>query len=107
MAISCGISERFTVSGMKLKIKLNGSLNSAMISEERANKKILNVFFLGQINAIRGRRELNPKKITKRTKIGHEKLLTDVCLDKGNILRIITSDNHIINIKKKKSATTR
>jgi hypothetical protein len=101
MAIPCGIS---TVSGMKLKIKLNGSLNTAMISEERANKKILNVFFLGQINAIRGRRELNPKKITKRTKIRHENCSLMCALTKA-----IYSESSlvIINIKKKKSATTR
>ena len=78
-----------------------------MISEGRASKKILNVFFLGEVNAFRGGRDLNPKKVTKRAKIGHEKLLTETCLHKCNILRIITSDEHIINIKKKKSAATR
>jgi hypothetical protein len=78
-----------------------------MISEGGASQKILNVLFLGQINAIRGGRNLNPKKVTKRTKIGHKELLIEMCLDKGNILRIIASDKHVINIKKKKSATTR
>ena len=38
---------------------------------------------------MRGERNLNPKKIMK-TKIGHEKLLAKMCLDKGNILRIIS-----------------
>jgi hypothetical protein len=52
MAIQSGISKRFTISDTKLKIKLNESLNSAMISEGRVSKKILNVFFLRQINAI-------------------------------------------------------
>jgi hypothetical protein len=70
MAIPSGISERFTISGTKLKIKLNGSLNSAMISEGRVSKKILNVFFLGQINIIKDGRDLNTKKIMKRIKIG-------------------------------------
>jgi hypothetical protein len=106
MMIPSRINEGFTISGTKVKIKLDGSLNSALISERRVSKKILNVFFLGQINAIRGGTGLNPKKITKRTKIGHKKLLTETCLDKGNILRIIASDNHIINIKKKKKSVT-
>jgi hypothetical protein len=107
MTIPSRINEGFTISGTKVKIKLDGSLNSALMSQGRVIKKILNVFFLGQINAIRGGRDLNPKKITKRNKIGHKKLLTKTCLDKANILRIIASDNHIINIKKKKSVTTR
>jgi len=47
MTIPSGIGERFTISSTELKIKLDGSLNSAMISEARASKKILNVFFLG------------------------------------------------------------
>jgi hypothetical protein len=71
MAIPSRISERFTISGTKLEIELHGSLDSAMISEGGASKKISNVLFLGQINAIRGGRDLNPKKVTKRTKIGH------------------------------------
>jgi hypothetical protein len=70
------------------------------------SKKILNVLFLGQINAIRGGRDLNPKKVTKRTKIRHKELLIEMCLGKGNILRIIATDEHVINIKKK-SATMR
>jgi hypothetical protein len=73
---------------------------------EKVSKKILNVLFLGQINAIRGGRDLNPKKVTKRTKIRHKELLIEMCLGKGNILRIIATDEHVINIKKK-SATMR
>ena len=45
MAIPSGISGR-TISGTKLKIELHGSLDSAMISERGASKKILDVFFL-------------------------------------------------------------
>jgi hypothetical protein len=35
------------------------------------------------------------------------KLVTKTGLNKGNILRIITSDDHIVNIEEKKSASTR
>jgi len=48
------------------------------------------------------RGNLNPNKITKRAKIRHKKLLTQTCLDKGNELRIISCDNHVINIEEKK-----
>jgi hypothetical protein len=43
----------------------------------------------------------------ERTKIRHEKLLTKVCLNKRDILWIISSDEHTINIKKEKSPTSR
>jgi hypothetical protein len=87
MAIPSGISERFTISGTKLKVKLDGSLNSAMISEARTINKILDVVFLGQINAIRSRRDFNPKKIMKRFKIRHEKLFIEACFDKSATTR--------------------
>jgi hypothetical protein len=107
MAIPSRIGERFTISGATMKINHHGSLNSAMISERGRSKKILDVLFLGQINTVKGGRDFNPKKVTKRTKIVHVELLTKTCLHKGNILKIITSDDHIINIKKKKSVTSR
>jgi hypothetical protein len=44
------------------------------------------IYFLGDIEAIRGGGNVNPKKVVKRTKIGHKKLLTKVSLNKGNIL---------------------
>jgi hypothetical protein len=63
--------------------------------------------FHGDIQAIRGGGNLNPKKVAKRTMISHKKLLTKVGLHKGNVLRFITSDDHVINIKKKSSTTRR
>jgi hypothetical protein len=44
------------------------------------------IYFLGDIEAIRGGGNLNPKKVVKRTKIGHKKLLMKVGLNKDNIL---------------------
>jgi hypothetical protein len=49
--------------------------------------------FLREIEALRHGGDLNPKKIMKRTKIRHKKLLTQTCLHKCNMLTIITSDN--------------
>jgi hypothetical protein len=72
-----------------------------MVNEGRMNKMILNVPFSGQINTVRGVGDFNPKKVTKRTMIRHEKLLTKTCLLKLHLLRIITDDDHITNIKKK------
>jgi hypothetical protein len=53
---------------------------------------------LGNKKGIKGRRNLNPKKIAKKTNIRHKKILIVTRLDKGNIL---ADDDHIINIEKK------
>jgi hypothetical protein len=106
MMIVSRIRERLTIGGTKVNIKLHGSLNCAMISESSTIKKIMDVLFLGQLETLRCRENLNPKKVTKRTKIRHQKLLTETRLHKGYILRIFSRNDHIINIKKEKSPTT-
>jgi hypothetical protein len=92
---------------MKLDIELHRSLNSALIPKSSASKKILDILFLEDRKTIRSRGNLNPKKVEKRTKISHKKLVMKMGLNKGNILGIITSDDHIVNIEEKKSASTR
>src|SRR3954471_22470227 len=106
MSIASRVRKRITIRSTKRDIELHGSLNSTLISKSGTRKKILNVSFLGNKESINGGGNLNPKKITKRTKIRHEKLLTQTSLNKGDILRVVTSDDHVINIEKK-SATTR
>jgi len=98
MAIASGVCEGITISSTKLNIELHRSLSSALITKSSASKKILNIFLLGDEEAIRGRRNLNPKKIAKWTKIRHQELLTKAGLDKGNILRVVASNDHGINI---------
>uniref|UniRef100_A0A0A9BZW1 Uncharacterized protein n=1 Tax=Arundo donax TaxID=35708 RepID=A0A0A9BZW1_ARUDO len=56
-------------------------------------KKILDILFLRQVETLSCGRNLNPKKVTKRTQIRHKKLLTEICLHKGNVLRIISNDD--------------
>ncbi|KAK1679849.1 hypothetical protein QYE76_040697 [Lolium multiflorum] len=107
MAITSRIRKRITISRTKLNIKLHRSINYALIPKSSTSKKILNVLFLRDRKAIRSGGNLNAKKIAKRTKISHKKLITKTSLDEGNILRIITSNDHIINIEKKKSTSTR
>jgi hypothetical protein len=107
MAITCRVRKRITISRTKLNIKLHRSLNSAVIPKSSTRKKILNILFLGDRKAIRNGGNLNPKKVAERTKISHKKLITKTSLNKCNILRIITSNDHIINIEKEKSASTR
>src|SRR4051812_20217942 len=108
MTITRRIRKRITISRLKLNIKLHRGLNSAFIPKSSTSKKILNILLLGDVKAIRSGGNLNPKKVSKRTKISHKKLITKTSLNKGYILRIITGNDHIINIeKKKKSASTR
>jgi hypothetical protein len=91
----------------KLDIELYRSLNNALITKSSTSKKILDVLFLGDIKTIRIGGNLNPKKVSKRTKISHKKILTKAGLNKGNILRIIAGDDHVIKIEEEKSVTTR
>jgi hypothetical protein len=107
ITIACRIRERITIRSAKLDIELHRSLNNMLITKSSTSKKILDVFFLGDIKTIRSGGNLNPKKVAKRTKISHKKILMKAGLNKGNILRVIAGDDHVINIEKEKSATTR
>jgi hypothetical protein len=86
--------------------KLHRSINGAVISEGSTRKEVLSVLLLGEENTIRGRGDLKTKEVTKRTQIRHQELLTETLLHKCNMLRIITRDDHVIDIEKK-GATTR
>jgi hypothetical protein len=107
MAIMRRIRKRVTIRSTKLGIELHRSLNSAIITKSSTSKEILDILFLRNIKAIRNRGNLNPKKVAKRTKISHKKLLAKAGLKKGNILRIIAGDDHIINIEEKKGPSSR
>jgi hypothetical protein len=107
MTIICRVRKRITITSTKLDIKLHRSLNSALIPKSSTSKKILDILFLRDRKTIRSGGNLNPKKVAERTKISHKKLVTKTGLNKGNILRIITSDDHVVNIEEKKSASTR
>jgi hypothetical protein len=107
MSLTCRVRERITITSMKLDIELHRSLNSALIPKSSTSKKILDILFLGDRKTIRSGGNLNPKKVAERTKISHKKLVTKTGLNKGNILIVITSDDHVVNIEEKKSASTR
>jgi hypothetical protein len=107
VTITSRILKRLTISGFKVNIKFHGSLSSPVISKRSLIKKILNILLLRQKEPLIRRGDLNPKEAPQRTKIKHKKLITKTGLNKGNVLRIITSDDHVIHIKKEKSHTTR
>jgi hypothetical protein len=90
-----------------MHIELHRSLDGALITKSGTSEEIMSILLLGDIEAIGGRRNLNPKEVAKRTEISYEKLLTETGLDKGNVLRVVTSDDHVTNIEEKKSPTTR
>jgi hypothetical protein len=107
VTITCWFRKRITVTRTKLDIEIHGCLNSTLIPKSSTHKKILDILFLEDRKTIRSGGNLDPKKVAKRTKISHKKLVTKTGLNKGYILRIITSDDHIVNIEEKKSASTR
>jgi hypothetical protein len=106
MTITSRILKSFTISGHKVNIELHGSLSSPVISKRSTIKKILNLLLLRQKEPLRRGGDLNPKKVPQRTKIRHKKLITKTSLNKSNILRVITSDDHVVHVKEK-SPTTR
>jgi hypothetical protein len=107
MTIMSSILKRFIISGQKVNIELHGSLSSLVINKRSTTKKILNILLLRQKEPLRCGGDLNPKKIPQMAKIRHKKLITKTSLDEINILRVITSDDHVVHVKKEKSPTTR
>jgi hypothetical protein len=107
VTITSRILKRLTISGCKVNIELCGSLNSPVISKRCSIEKIMNILLLRQKEPLKHGRELNPKEVPQRTKIRHKKLITKTGLNEGNILRVITSDDHVIHVKKEKSPTTK
>jgi hypothetical protein len=107
MTITSQIGQGISIRSTYVNIELHRSLNNALITKIGMGKKILDVLFLGNKKSIRGRRNLTPKKVAKRTKIRHKKLLTKMSLDKDNVLRIIASNYHVVDIQNKESPTTR
>jgi hypothetical protein len=77
-----------------------------VISETSTIKKIMNVLSLGEVVAVRCESNLYPKKVAKGTQVRHVKLFTKTSLNKGNIVRIIPCDEHIVHIGKNKGTTT-
>jgi hypothetical protein len=98
VTITSRIFKRLTISGCKVNIDLHRSLSSPVISKRSSIEKILNILLLRQKEPL-GHRDLNPKEVPLMTKIGYKKLITKTGLNKGNILRVITSDDHVIHIK--------
>jgi hypothetical protein len=107
VTVALQIRQRIAIGGAEMHIELHMSLNSAFITKSGTSKKVVNVIVPGDRESIGGRGDLNPKEVANMTKISHEKLLTETGLDKGNVFRVVTSDDHVINIEKKKSPTTR
>jgi hypothetical protein len=107
MMIMSRILKRLTISRCKVNIELHESLSSPVISKRSSIEKILNILLLRQKEPLRCGGDLNPKKVLQQTKIRHKKLITKMSLNKGNVLRVITSDDHVVHVKEEKSLTTR
>jgi hypothetical protein len=84
MKIVSRVRKRLATRSSQVDIVLNQSINNTP-----------RCTFLGDQEAIRGRRNLNPRKVTKRTRITHEELVTQTILKKRQC-----TDDHVINIKK-------
>lgn len=88
-----------------MNIKLHRSLNGQVINKGSTIKKIMNVLLMGQLKTVMCGGNLFRKKLMEKTKIKHKKLLTQTCVHKTYILRITSSDDHVINMKEKNPVT--
>jgi hypothetical protein len=100
VTITSRILKRLTISGCKVNIELHGNFSSPMIIKRSSIKKILNILLLRQNEPLGCGGDLNPKEVPQRTKIRHKKLITKMSLNKGNVLRVITSDDLVVHVKK-------
>ena len=107
LTIASSIEYRFTIQGCELYIVFQGSQNGLVVNDTGFREKIKSIFSLGKIISIKGWDKLKPKKIAKSAKIFYLKMLTKEVLKRTDTCRIISSTNHIINIKNNKSDTSR
>jgi hypothetical protein len=90
------ILKRLTISRRKVNIDLHRSLSSPVVNKRSSIEKILNILLLRQNEPIKHGGDLNPKKLPQWTKIRYKKLITKTRLNKSNIHRVITSDDHVV-----------
>lgn len=103
MTIASRILNRNTICGTKTKVKIHESVHRTVISKTSTIKDVLHVFALrGNNHGCGG--DLNPKKEAKRTQVIHVKVCIESCLDERNIIKIVTGDQHIIDIEKNEGA---
>jgi hypothetical protein len=72
MTITSMILKRLTISGFKVNIELHGSLSSLVIDKRSSIKKIMNILLLRQKEPLKYGGDLNPKEVSKSTKIKHK-----------------------------------
>ena len=72
------------------------------VHDSNSGDKIRCILGLSEIVIIRGCKDFKTKKITKGTQILHLKVLTKEALKILDALRIITNNNHVIYISKRR-----
>ena len=82
----------------EMSIELSRCVDDLTIYEIGPKKQIRDILGLCQIITIRRRRYLKAKKIAKRAKIFHLKMLTEKLFKFLNTSDIISNDDHVINI---------
>ena len=107
LMIASGIRYRFTIQGCEFYIVFQGSENSLVVGDTDFGENIRSILRLGKIVSIRGWSNLKPKEIAESAQIFHLKMLTKKVLKRVDTYRIISSNNHIFNIEKNKSDTSK
>ena len=90
--------KRLAIIKWKTSIKLSWSVDNLTVCEIGSAKQIRDILGLSQVITIRRRRDRKTKKIAKKAKIFHLKVLTEELFKFLNTDDIISSDDHVINI---------
>ena len=86
-----------------MRIKLNWSVNSFVVSESSSRQKVRSILGLSNIKTIYGMSDFKTQEIAEMSKIFHLKLLIEKILEFLNATEVITSYDHIIHIKEKQN----
>ena len=84
-----------------MRIKLNWSVNSLAISESSSRQEFTGILGLSNIKSICRMNDFKTQEVVKMSKIFHFKLLTEKILELLNVIEVITSYDHIIQIQEK------
>ena len=79
-------------------IKLNWSVNILAINESSSRQKFKGILGLSNIKSIYRMSDFKTQEATEMSKIFHLKLLTEKILEFLNVIKVITSYDHIIHI---------
>lgn len=82
----------------KLEVRIHRSVTWTTVKHISLGENVKSIFPLGNDNTRSGLSNLNPQEIFEQTKIPHLKLTLKVRFESADTIRVITSNDSIIDI---------